>query len=109
VWRDVLDPTGDKLNVWEPGSEGIDERYWVEETDSESSETADTSGEPETSETSDQPQGQDDVKDFVQPTGAHDAYAKGAKVRFQGKVYESTIPNNAYSPAAYPQGWKEIG
>ena len=21
VWRDVLDPTGDKLNVWEPGSE----------------------------------------------------------------------------------------
>lgn len=31
VWRDVLDPTGDKLNVWEPGSPGIDERYWVED------------------------------------------------------------------------------
>ncbi|MGV3282695.1 carbohydrate-binding protein [Corynebacterium sp. 11254D000AR] len=30
VWRDVLDPTGDKLNVWEPGALGIDERYWVE-------------------------------------------------------------------------------
>lgn len=45
VWRDVLDPTGDKLNVWEPGSEGIDERYWVEdetgqENDSTGSETA---------------------------------------------------------------------
>ncbi|WP_408934428.1 hypothetical protein [Corynebacterium marquesiae] len=31
IWRDVLDPTGDKLNVWEPGSPGIDERYWVED------------------------------------------------------------------------------
>lgn len=45
VWRDVLDPTGDKLNVWEPGSEGIDERYWVEdetgqENDGTGSETA---------------------------------------------------------------------
>lgn len=31
VWRDVLDPTGDTLNVWEPGAVGIDERYWVED------------------------------------------------------------------------------
>ena len=38
VWRDVLDPTGDKLNVWEPGSPGIDERYWVED-EAEVSET----------------------------------------------------------------------
>lgn len=48
------------------------------------------------------------IADFVQPTGAHDAYAKGAKVRFNGKVYESTIDNNAYSPTDYPQGWKMI-
>lgn len=27
VWRDVLDPTGATLNVWEPGAQGIDERY----------------------------------------------------------------------------------
>lgn len=45
VWRDVLDPTGDKLNVWEPGSPGVDERYWVEdetgqENDGTGSETA---------------------------------------------------------------------
>ena len=25
-----------------------------------------------------------------------------------GKVYESLIDNNAYSPSAYPAGWKEI-
>lgn len=48
------------------------------------------------------------IKDFVQPTGAHDTYAKGDKVRFNGKVYESLIDNNAYSPSAYPAGWKEI-
>lgn len=50
----------------------------------------------------------DTIKDFVQPTGAHDAYKKGDKVRFNGKVYESLIDNNAYSPSAYPDGWKEI-
>ena len=47
-----------------------------------------------------------DVKDFVQPTGAHDAYNVGDRVKYNGHVYESTIANNAYSPDAYPQGWK---
>lgn len=48
------------------------------------------------------------VPDFKQPTGAHDAYKKGAKVKFNGKVYESVIDNNAYSPTAYPAGWKVV-
>ncbi|WP_408935033.1 hypothetical protein ACKFRL_07980 [Corynebacterium marquesiae] len=100
--------THDGLNCWEPGTLGFDGRIWEVVDESEVSETPETSGESESSETSDGAQS-DDVKDFVQPTGAHDAYAKGAKVRFQGKVYESIIPNNAYSPAAYPRGWKEIG
>lgn len=56
----------------------------------------------------DTPSTDDDIKDFVQPTGSHDAYAKGDKVRFEGKVYESLIDNNVYSPAAYPAGWQEI-
>lgn len=30
TWRNVLDSTRTQLNVWEPGSPGIDERYWVE-------------------------------------------------------------------------------
>ena len=47
-----------------------------------------------------------DVPDFVQPTGAHDVYNVGDRVKYNGHVYESTIANNAYSPDAYPQGWK---
>ena len=45
--------------------------------------------------------------EWVQPTGAHDAYAKGAKVTFAGKHYVSKIDANVYSPAQYPQGWEE--
>lgn len=48
------------------------------------------------------------VPDFKQPTGGHDAYQKGDKVKFEGKVYESVIDNNAYSPSEYPQGWEVV-
>lgn len=48
------------------------------------------------------------IPDFVQPTGAHDAYNIGDKVKFEGKIYESLINGNTYSPAAYPLGWKEV-
>ena len=48
------------------------------------------------------------IPDFKQPTGGHDAYKKGDKVKFEGKVYESTIDANAYSPSTYPQGCKEV-
>ena len=52
--------------------------------------------------------GEEIVPDFVQPTGAHDAYNAGDKVLFEGKIYESTIDANTWSPADYPQGWKEV-
>lgn len=42
---------------------------------------------------------------WVQPTGAHDAYTDGDRVTFEGQVYESTIPDNVWSPTDYPQGW----
>ena len=48
------------------------------------------------------------IPDFVQPTGAHDAYKKGDKVKYNGKIYESLIDDNVYSPDAYPAGWKEV-
>lgn len=48
------------------------------------------------------------IADFVQPTGAHDAYKTGDKVRFEGKIYKSKVDNNAYSPAAYAANWELI-
>ena len=49
----------------------------------------------------------DEWPEFVQPTGAHDAYKKGDKITFNGKHYISLIDANVYSPTAYPAGWKE--
>lgn len=46
-----------------------------------------------------------------QPTGAQDAYNIGDRVWFPArgdKVYESLIDANVFSPAEYPQGWKEV-
>ena len=91
---DVVEHNGAKwvsdidANVWEPGVYG-----WTKQGDQQPTE-------PETP--------TNNIKDFVQPTGAHDAYGKGDKVRFNGKVYESVIDNNTYSPSEYPAGWKEI-
>lgn len=44
------------------------------------------------------------IPEWVQPTGAHDAYAKGDKVRHNGIVWESTIDANTYEPGVY--GWE---
>lgn len=48
------------------------------------------------------------IPEWIQPTGAHDAYGIGDQVKFEGKTYESLIPANTHSPTAYPQAWKEI-
>lgn len=49
-----------------------------------------------------------DAPEWMQPTGAHDAYNIGALVFYKGAVYESLLAGNAYSPAAYPQGWRKL-
>ncbi|MCR4256925.1 hypothetical protein VMHJH2_00160 [Streptococcus uberis] len=48
------------------------------------------------------------IDEFKQPTGAHDAYKKGDKVTFNGKVYESLADTNVYSPSDYPTNWMEV-
>ncbi|WP_296113158.1 hypothetical protein [uncultured Anaerococcus sp.] len=53
-------------------------------------------------------EGAEIVPNFKKPLGGHDAYKKGDKVVFEGKVYESLIDNNVYSPSEYAQGWKEV-
>ena len=47
------------------------------------------------------------VLDWVQPDSTN-PYMKGDRVKFEGKIYESLIDNNVWSPTAYPAGWKEI-
>lgn len=44
-------------------------------------------------------------QDWVQPTGAHDAYPMGWLVHHGGKEWESTIRSNVWEPGV--TGWKE--
>lgn len=48
------------------------------------------------------------IPEWKQPSGGHDAYNVGDKVIFEGKVYESIIGGNTWSPVDYPQGWEEV-
>ena len=66
-------------NVWQPGISG-----WRE--------IVEDGGTPE----------------WVQPTGAHDAYQTGDTVTFEGQEYVSLIDGNTWSPTDYPQGWEKI-
>ena len=45
--------------------------------------------------------------EWAQPVGASDAYNTGDVVSYKGKLFESTIDGNVWSPEAYPQGWAE--
>ena len=47
------------------------------------------------------------IPEWEQPNSTN-PYMTGDKVMFNGKVYESVIDNNIWSPAAYPAGWKEV-
>lgn len=49
----------------------------------------------------------DVIPEWEQPDSTN-PYMMGDKVRFNGKVYESVINNNTWSPADYPAGWKEV-
>lgn len=47
----------------------------------------------------------DPFPEWVQPTGAHDAYNKGDRVSHLGKHWESDIDANVYEPPMY---WSEV-
>lgn len=49
-----------------------------------------------------------EIPEWIQPTGAQDAYNTGDKVRYEGYIYESLIDGNIWSPADYPQGWQVV-
>ena len=48
-----------------------------------------------------------DIPEFEQPDSTN-PYMIGDKVIFEGKVYQSLIDNNVWSPSDYPQGWEEV-
>lgn len=84
LWESAIDS-----NVWEPGAYG-----WVEKASDNSDGNDDNSD-----------NGASDVPEWVQPTGAHDAYAKGAKVRHNGSLWVSSADSNVWEPGAY--GWEQ--
>lgn len=47
----------------------------------------------------------EEYPEWVQPSGAHDAYMKGAKVSHNSKHWISDVDNNVWEPGAY--GWTE--
>ena len=49
----------------------------------------------------------DEWPEYVQPTGAHDAYHAGNKVTFNGKHYVCKLASCDWSPAVYPDAWRE--
>lgn len=50
----------------------------------------------------------EEYPEFVQPTGAHDAYHVGDKITYNGKKYECIYDGCVWTPDAYPAGWKEV-
>lgn len=54
----------------------------------------------------DEPQPSEEYPEWIQPTGAHDAYAQGAKVSHNGKKWTSDIAANVWEPGVY--GWTEV-
>jgi hypothetical protein len=47
-------------------------------------------------------------QEWVQPTGAHDAYNVGDCITYKGDKYESVINANVWNPETYPAGWKKL-
>lgn len=48
----------------------------------------------------------DEFPEWVQPTGAQDAYMIGDKVSHNDKHWISTVDNNVWEPSVY--GWDEV-
>ena len=105
IWRTDL-PT---LNVWKPGTMNagwtdITDQLLTQANPAEKEDPDGDTGDQDAGETAPEPE----VPPYKQPTGAHDAYNAGDRMKFNGDVYESTINGNVWSPDAYPQGWKKL-
>ena len=50
----------------------------------------------------------EEYPEYVQPTGAHNAYKIGDKITFNGKKYVCKLDNCVWSPQEYPVAWEEV-
>ena len=50
----------------------------------------------------------EEYQEYVQPTGAHDAYNAGDKFTFKGKRYECLMDGCVWNPEVYPQGYRVV-
>ena len=50
----------------------------------------------------------EEYPEYVQPTGAHDAYKVGDKITYNGKKYECVYNGCVWTPDSYPAGWKLV-
>lgn len=50
----------------------------------------------------------DQWPEYVQPTGAHDAYQTGAQVTFNGQKYRCLMDNCVWSPDVLPSAWEIV-
>lgn len=55
------------------------------------------------------PEPADEWPDYVQPTGAHDAYMAGDKITWGGKRWTCKMDGCVWDPGAYPDGWEYAG
>ena len=55
-----------------------------------------------------EPEPVEEYPEYVQPTGAHDAYKIGDKITFEGDKYECLMDNCVWSPTEYPNAWKKV-
>ena len=51
---------------------------------------------------------EEEYPDYVQPTGAHNAYNIGDKIMYNNKKYVCKINGCVWNPDIYPQGWEEV-
>lgn len=50
----------------------------------------------------------DEWPEFVQPTGAHDAYQPGDHITWNGEKYECVMDGCVWNPGDYPSGWRKV-
>lgn len=64
--------------------------------------------EGETTEEPSEPVQEDEYPEYVQPTGAHDAYNIGMGCTFNGEKYICLINGCVWDPITYPAGWQKV-